>query len=786
MSPGRSGVPAAAQAQVEVQAQVEAQVEVEAQIEPSAFGQAVLIGMEIDGVQRQIQHLTDLLRELRRSRRAWEAGARGERDVVRVLVGMDDAGWRVLPDRRWPGTRRANIDVLVVGPGGVFVVDVKNWREVRVEHGRLWRGDENAEDELRKLTDQTAAVEQVLADAGLPPTEVVPLLVLVGRRGTEQLDRVQVTGELDLTRDLVRRGLRLEPAVVERVLACLDEACPPMQDAAVAASPTDLPRRVRPSRATRTPPPPSAAPPLPAAPPPSAAPPPPAAPALSGVPAPPAGRAPEVDGLFSRDELWRELVDAAAREPIETWMTWLHPMQARLVCRRSSGPARIRGAAGTGKTVVALHRAKYLAARGDRVLVTSLVRTLGPVNRALLARMAPEHVNRIEFTSVDALAVRHLEQRGARTRYQRGIAENCFWLAWGRVGLASVLGRCGVEPGYWRDEIATVIKGRGLTGFEQYAELARVGRSMPLQPTHRRAVWELYEHYERLRTARGVLDRGDVLLLARDLAREHAGDEFDAVIVDEVQDLTCVGLQFLHALVGDRQDGLLVVGDGQQSVYPGGFTLAEAGVSVVGRSTVLARNYRNREAILRYAQQVVAGDSFDDLDVAGERGRRHVEIDRPGGEVDEVAVTGQAEQVSALRADLVDAHDGRGVRYGDMALLTSTNDAVASWQRLLTRAGIPAVSLLEYDGTTSNAVKVGTYHRAKGLDFARVYIPDRNRFPRPRRATESDDAYRERAVLERRQLYVALTRARDSLWVGLREPVGAGTSVGAGGGSPPR
>ncbi|WP_235949071.1 3'-5' exonuclease [Candidatus Frankia alpina] len=236
-----------------------------------------------------------------------------------------------------------------------------------------------------------------------------------------------------------------------------------------------------------------------------------------------------------------------------------------------------------------------------------------------------------------------------------------------------------------------------------------------------------------------------------------------------MQDLTCVGLQLLHALVGDRPDGLLVVGDGQQSVYPGGFTLAEAGVSVVGRSTVLARNYRNREAILRYAQQVVAADSFDDLDVAGERGRRDVEIDRLGGEIHEVAVTGPAEQASALRADLVDAHDGRGVRYGDMALLAPTNDAVASWERILTRAGIPAVPLRRYDGRACDAVKIGTYHRSKGLDFARVYIPDRNRFPRPRREAESDDAYRERAALERRQLYVALTRARDSLWVGLRE-----------------
>ncbi|WP_322761223.1 3'-5' exonuclease [Frankia sp. Cr2] len=84
------------------------------------------------------------------------------------------------------------------------------------------------------------------------------------------------------------------------------------------------------------------------------------------------------------------------------------------------------------------------------------------------------------------------------------------------------------------------------------------------------------------------------------------------------------------------------------------------------------------------------------------------------------------------------------------------------------------VSLKEYDGTTCEAVKVGTYHRAKGLDFAHVCIPDRNRFPRPQHASESTDAYRERAQLERRQMYVALTRARDSLWVGIREPLAAG------------
>src|ERR1700759_731454 len=94
---------------------------------PSALGQAAEIGSEIDAVRRQIRQLTELLGELRRRHRAWETGGRGEQAVVRVLVGMD-AAWHVLADRRWPGTRRANIDVILAGPGGVFVIDVKNWR----------------------------------------------------------------------------------------------------------------------------------------------------------------------------------------------------------------------------------------------------------------------------------------------------------------------------------------------------------------------------------------------------------------------------------------------------------------------------------------------------------------------------------------------------------------------------------------------------------------------------------------------------------------------------------
>ena len=313
---------------------------------PSALGQAAAIGSEIESVQRQIRQLTELLAELRRRQQAWETGGRGEQAVMRVLVGMD-ATWHVLADRRWPGTRRANIDVILAGPGGVFVIDVKTWRaEVRVERGRLWRGDADAQDDVTKLLDQTAAVEEVLAGAGLAPAEVVPLLVLAGRRNVRaHLDRVVLLGEKDLVRELVRWGVRLPPDLIDRLIATLDQECPPMPDGDAPMADGDArdPHRPAPglSRRSRSQSRRSAAP--------------------DRQPGSPVA-GPE-DALVSREELWQALLEAAGREPIESWMTWLHPLQARQVNREFSGPSRIRGGAGTGKTVLALHRASYLASR---------------------------------------------------------------------------------------------------------------------------------------------------------------------------------------------------------------------------------------------------------------------------------------------------------------------------------------------------------------------------------------------------------------------------------------
>jgi superfamily I DNA/RNA helicase len=405
------------------------------------------------------------------------------------------------------------------------------------------------------------------------------------------------------------------------------------------------------------------------------------------------------------------------------------------------------------------------------VLFTSYVNSLGPVFRGLFTRLAPELTSRVDFASVHQVAVRLLHQAGVTVSVDLAGLDRCWNLAWAATHHDGVLDGLGQSPRYWLDEIAHVIKGRGITDVDTYAGLNRVGRHMSLKPAHREAVWRLYTEYERRRTENGLTDWDDVLTQALHVVRTATVETaWDAVIVDEVQDLSCTGLQLLHALGGDGPDGLLLVGDGQQAVYPGGFTLAEAGISVAGRAVVLDRNYRNRADILRHALAMLGEDAFDDLDPAPADPHRQVHTTRPGGMIAHVTAVDPASQEMALLQHLENLRHDQGARYGDTAVLVATNRAVDHWSRALRTAGVPTILLTDYDGRTTDSVKVGTFERGKGLDFAHVVIPDADRTPGPRRRHESEDAYAERARLERRRFYVGITRARDTLWLGTTQP----------------
>lgn len=650
-----------------------------------------------------------------------------ERQTARTLAPLSALGYFLLADRCWPGTRHAQVDLIVIGPGGVFIVDTKAWAEVAIDNGRIYRGDADVTDELLGLTDLVDVTQADLAEVGLAPGEVRPIIALAGRKDIDAtLNGVRVVGERNVLKCIASHGNRLTPAQVDIVLSRALILFP--QAGAPAPVVVTVPEPVLPA---------------------------------------PSGEVPQ-DALLSPEEVNDALLQGVLAQPIEEWMSFLHPQQARLVRRSFPGPSRVRGPAGTGKTVVGLHRAAHLARiKPGRILVTTYVRTLPDVLGELLHRLAPEAVNRVDFTGTHAFARRILQDRGVHFRLDPAGSRAAFDTAWRQVGAQSVLGNGTQDHDYWADEIEHVIKGRGITQFEQYADLTRTGRRLSLRLNGRQAVWELYCAYDAELRKRGINDFADLVLLAEaELRREPMDGVYSAVIVDEAQDLSCAMIRLLHSLVGDEPDGFTLIGDGQQSIYPGGYTLAEAGISVAGRGVVLDINYRNTAQIVNFARRLVAGDEYADIEGVLARGDVPSSVPRAGAEpvIARRANRRELNETMISRVRAVTKDIGTGI--GDVAVLCITRRSAMEATTALLAAGLPVINLEEYSGVPIDAIKVGTIKRAKGLEFKQVLIPD---IRREHTITEppADDTDRERWDLTRRELYVAMTRARDGLWVGI-------------------
>lgn len=279
-------------------------------------------------------------------------------------------------------------------------------------------------------------------------------------------------------------------------------------------------------------------------------------------------------------------------------------------------------------------------------------------------------------------------------------------------------------------------------------------------------MWDLYAAYDKALREFGVIDFADIILLAEQSLLKKPLEGYSAVIVDEAQDMTCAMIRVLHSIVGDRPDGLNLVGDGQQTIYPGGYSLSEANVSIAGRGVVLSRNYRNTAEILKLASHLVEGDEYFDIEGSAARGDTPVEVMRHGPKPLVDRFSSRARHDSSL-VEHVKTLISSGIRPGDIGILTHTKYAVTDICTLLTAAGIQWIDLVNYNGSPMDVVKIGTIKRAKGLEFKQVLVvrarPQLLQSPPAR----DDVLESERHDLDRRELYVAMTRARDGLWVGV-------------------
>jgi hypothetical protein len=458
-------------------------------------------------------------------------------------------------------------------------------------------------------------------------------------------------------------------------------------------------------------------------------------------------------------------------KPIETWMRFLHPSQREIVEREWSGPVKVTGGAGTGKTVVAMHRARQLARQGKKVLLTSFVTTLcRNLDRSLKVLCTEEEKKRITVSNVDAVAVKALGKEAPPAGLAgdddiRKLIESFAFYAGGAV-----------DADFLASEWENVVAAQGIASWTEYRDAQRRGRGKPLTVVDRKKVWDVFQRVLSTAESTGKWPSHILLRKAEEAVRSgRVAKGWDAVIVDEVQDLSAPALRFLAAVAATGGGSLMVVGDGGQRIYRSPFSLKSVGIDVRGRSKVLKLNYRNTRQIQQAADLILAG-KVDDLDDLPDD--RKGTLSPLGGPVP--VLKGLATQALHDEALVSEGRRllGMGLAPREIAVFARTGDGARAVQQILQGARIACDALdKDTDLSAISGVNVGTMHRAKGLEFKAVVLAQVSAdvLPSPGLLRKKKDPADRAAAMERERnlLYVALTRARDEavvLWVGEPSP----------------
>ncbi len=500
--------------------------------------------------------------------------------------------------------------------------------------------------------------------------------------------------------------------------------------------------------------------------------------ATGGTPARPVPADADTDPFAHPDaqRRFRVMADVEALEraldyPWERWTVFLHPAQRQFVEREYAGPARVSGSAGTGKTIVALHRAVHLARKHpeSRVLLATFSDALATALRVRLKRLIgnePKIAERLEVHSMSGIGRRLYAARVGRLDLA------------GDADVRTLLDRAaaGVEGNRFSayflwTEWSTVVDAWQLDSWEDYRDVQRLGRKTRLAEKQRALLWSIFT---RVRSALAEQERltepGMFARLAAKVA-EAPHPPFDFCVVDEAQDVGVAQLRFLAALGGGRPDGLFFAGDLGQRIFQTPFSWRGLGVDVRGRSQTLRINYRTSHQIRRQTERLLPAELAD---VDGNAERRGATVSVFNGPAPELRTFDSPEEETEAVADWLRARQGEGYAPQAIGVFVRSEEQVERAMSAVRAAGMRPVELDAGSGGVSGSVAVGTMHLAKGLEFQAVVVaacddeivPLQGRIEHVADESDLEEVY----STERHLLYVACTRARDRLLVTGVEP----------------
>lgn len=463
-----------------------------------------------------------------------------------------------------------------------------------------------------------------------------------------------------------------------------------------------------------------------------------------------------------------EDLKAMMNAPLELWRVYLHPSQRRIVRKEYKGPARILGGAGTGKTVVAMHRAKELASHclgNERILFTTFTENLAAdIQENLRKICTPDIMKHIEVVHLDQWVNRYLRAHEYPYTIVYGEQITDMWKK-----AESFTGEdFDLPEGFFQEEWETVVQAQNIQTAGEYAKAPRPGRGIRLDRKLRMRVWKVFEEYRAMMDAEKVCDAACAMNECAQLLT--TGPEvrlYASVIVDEGQDFGPSAYRLLRAIAGSEHiNDLFIVGDAHQRIYKNKVILSRCGINVKGRSGKLRMNYRTTEEIRHSAMNVLEGLSFDDLDDGIDDGKGYISLSH--GDQPTVSVFATQDQEAEELIKRIQEQIAAGIDPREICVVARTNPLIDDYKKYLTEAGIDSFEIKrrQADDRSRMGVRLATMHRVKGLEFTTVFIvaANKNYIPLKSAVNRTDPAEREAAMAsERCLLYVAMTRAKKKV-----------------------
>ena len=457
-------------------------------------------------------------------------------------------------------------------------------------------------------------------------------------------------------------------------------------------------------------------------------------------------------------------------EPLEKWRVFLHPTQRKIAFKNYKGSAKVLGGAGTGKTVVAMHRAKFLAddcTDHERILFTTFTANLAADIKENLSKICNRaEMQKIEVINLDAWVSRFLNEHGypAAIKYDNEIQE--LW----KDAIVYAHPDLDVQDAFFQEEWDRVAVSQDALTKQAYMKVSRAGRGTPLDRKKRLEVWKVFETYQNLMKEKGIRDANTAMyectLLVNKLPAES---KYKHIIVDEGQDLSANAFRLIRAMAGEpHPDDIFIAGDAHQRIYKNHAILSKCGINVVGRSSTLRINYRTTEEIRQYAFALLNGISFDDLDEATDVGDKCQSLTH-GRKPEIKNFKDFSEELSYITSEVKKLHEA-GIADRNICITARTKKLLDLYIHGLNDAGIRTYEIKrsKVDDRRQDGIRIATMHRVKGLEFQYMFVASVNeRFVPLKGAIDHTDKVSEKESLtsEKCLLYVALTRAQKGAYI---------------------